>query len=204
MDRAAVLTLLFSGIGGVPQPADLVAIGAIVTRLILAISYLSGTLFVGTILVANAGDRTRGISNEIRHHPVETGLFGVGTIVTCVGGYLLLGIFAAGLAELGAPPQVGILVLVPLVIGGVGVIVGTALGQLIVGTILLQRFSDDGRPNLWAALVVGTGIVMIVAILPGGNVLGGAATVLGIGGVSRQMWQTNSDRIPDLAEMLLE
>lgn len=204
MNRAVVLTPLSAGIKAIPQPADLVAVGDIVVSIIFALSYLSVTLFVGAMLVSNAGERTRTVGEEVRHHPLETGLLGVGTVVACVSGYLLLGVTAAGLAELGAPVQVGVLVLVPLVVGVIGFMLATALGQLVVGIILLRRISDDGRPNLWVALVVGAVVVGLAAILPAGNLLGVAVTVLAIGGVTRWVWRTNTDCIPDLRETLLE
>jgi len=111
---------------------------------------------------------------------------------------------AAGLAERGAPPQVGILVLVPLVGGVIGLVVATALGQLLVGIVLLDRVSDDGRPNLWAALIVGTVVLGVAAILPAGDLVGVGVTVVVIGGVTRRVWRTNSDRLPDLRDTLLE
>ena len=204
MDPAGGLTLLTAGIPGIPGPAELVAVGDLVVRVIVAISYLSVTLVVGAAVIANAGDRTRAISEEIRTHPLETGGFGLGTVVACVGGYLALGVIAAGLAELGAPAQVGILVLVPLVVGVLGLVVAATVGQLAVGLILLRRFSDDGRPNLWLALFVGTILVGVTAVLPAGSLIGAATTVLAIGGGTRLVWNANSDRIHSLREQLLE
>jgi hypothetical protein len=204
MDPAGGLTLLTAGVEGLPEPAELVAVGDLVVRVIVAISYLSVTLFVGAMLVSNAGERTRAVGEEIRQHPVESGGFGVGTVVACVAGYLLVGVTAAGLAELGAPAQVGILVLIPLVVGVIGLVTATALGQLVVGIILLRRFSEDGRPNLWGALIVGTVVVGMAAILPVGNLVGVAVTVLAIGGVTRRLWRANTDRLSTLRDRLLE
>ena len=204
MDRAVMLTPLSVGIEGIPQPADLVAVGDLVVSIIVAVSYLSITLFVGAMLASNAGERIRTVGEAVRRHPLESAGFGLGTVIAGVGGYLLVGVTAAGLAELGAPPQVGILVLVPLVVGVVGVIVATALGQLVVGIILLRQVSDEGRPNLWAALIVGTLVLGVAAIVPAGNLVGVAVTVVAIGGVTRRVWRTNIDRLPDLRETLLE
>ena len=204
MDPAGGLTLLTGGGAGLPEPAELVAVGDLVVRVIAAISYLSVTLFVGAMLVSNAAERTRAAGEEIRHHPVESGGFGVGTVVACVAGYLLVGVTAAGLAELGAPAQVGIVVLIPLVVGVIGLIIATALGQIVVGIILLARFSEEGRPNLWGAFIVGTVVVGVAAFLPAGNLIGRAITVLAIGGVTRQLWSANHDRIYTLRDQLLE
>jgi len=178
-------------LGTFRSPAELVAVGDIVVRVIVAISYLSVTLFVGAAVISNAGGRVRTAGEEVRHHPVETGAFGLGTVAACVGGYLVVGVIAAGLAELGAPAQVGIFVLVPLVVGVIGLVIAAAVGQLVVGILLLRRFSDDGQPNLWIALVVGTLIVGLTAVLPAGNLIGAATTILAIGGVTRRVWATN-------------
>lgn len=204
MNPAGGLTLLTTGVEGLPGPAELVAVGDLVVRVIVAISYLSVTLFVGAMLVSNAAERTRAVGEEIRQHPVESGGFGVGTVVVCVAGYLLVGVTAAGLAELGAPAQVGIVVLIPLVVGVIGLIIATALGQLVVGIILLGRFSEDGRPNLWGALILGTVVVGLAAFLPAGNLMGVAVTVLAIGGVARRVWRANNDRLSTLRDRLLE
>ena len=204
MDPVGGLTLLTAGGAGLPEPAELVAVGDLVVRVIAAISYLSVTLFVGAMLVSNAGERTRAVGEAVRQQPIETGGFGVGTISICVAGYLLVGVTAAGLAELGAPAQVGILVLLPLVVGVIGLVIATALGQLVVGIILLTRFSEDGRPNLWGALILGTVVVGLAAFLPAGNLIGLAVTVLAIGGVTRQLWSANHDRIYTLRDQLLE
>ena len=204
MDPAGGLTLLTAGIPEVPGPAELVAVGDLVVRVIVAISYLSVTLVVGAAVIANAGGQTRAIGEEIRHHPVETAGFGLGTVVACVGGYLTVGVIAAGLAELGAPAQVGIFVLVPLVVGVVGLVISATVGQLVVGLILLRRFSDDGRPNLWLALFVGTVLVGIAAVLPAGNLIAAAMTVLAIGGGTRLVWHANTDRINSVRNALFE
>jgi hypothetical protein len=204
MARAVVLTPLSVGVDGIPQPADLVAVGDIVVSIIVAISYLSVTLFVGAMLVSTAGERIQTVGDEVRQHPVTSVGFGLGAVIAGVGGYLLAGVMAAGLAERGAPPQVGILVLVPLVGGVIGLVVATALGQLLVGIVLLDRVSDDGRPNLWAALIVGTVVLGVAAIFPAGDLVGVGVTVVVIGGVTRRVWRTNSDRLPDLRDTLLE
>jgi len=204
MGLAGLLTLLTAGVGGIPDPAELVAVGDIVVRVIVAISYLSVTLVVGAAVISNAGGRVRTIGEEIRQHPIESGGFGLGTVVASVGGYLLVGVIAAGLAELGAPAQVGILVLVPLVVGVVGLVVAATVGQLVVGLILLRRFSDDGRPNLWLALLLGTILVGFAAVLPAGNLIGAAMTVLAIGGGTRLVWNANTDRIHSFRNALLE
>ena len=204
MARAVVLTPLSVGVDGIPQPADLVAVGDIVVSIIVAISYLSVTLFVGAMLVSTAGERIQTVGDEVRQHPVRSVGFGLGAVIAGVGGYLLAGVMAAGLAERGAPPQVGILVLVPLVGGVIGLVVATALGQLLVGIVLLDRVSDDGRPNLWAALIVGMVVLGVAAIFPAGDLVGVGVTVVVIGGVTRRVWRTNSDRLPDLRDTLLE
>jgi len=204
MARAVVLPLLSVGVDRIPQPADLVAVGDIVVSIIVAISYLSVTLFVGAVLVSTAGERIRTVGDEVRQHPVSAVGFGLGAVIVGVGGYLLVGVTAAGLAERGAPPQVGILVLVPLVGGVIGFVVATALGQLLVGIVLLDRVSDDGRPNLWAALIVGTVVLGVTAIFPAGDLVGVGVTVGAVGGVTRLVWRTNSDRLPDLRDTLLE
>lgn len=193
-----------AAINRLPQPAELVAVGDLVVDIIVAVSYLSITLFVGAMLVSTAGERVRIVGEEVRRHPLESAGFGLGTVIAGVGGYLFVGVMAAGLAERGAPPQVGVLVLVPLVVGVIGVIVATALGQLVVGIILVRRVSDEGRPNLWVALIVGTIAVGVASILPAGDLGGVAVTVGAIGGVARRVWRTNSDRLPDLRETLLE
>ena len=199
-----MLPPLSVGIEGIPQPADLVAVGDLVVNIIVAIGYLSITLFVGAMLVSNAGERIRTVGEEVRVHPLESAGFGLGTVIAGVGSYLLVGVTAAALAELGAPPQVGILVLIPLVVGVIGLIVATALGQLVVGIILVRRLSDEGRPNLWAALIVGTVVLGVAAIFPAGNLVGVAVTVGAIGGVTRRVWRTNSERLPALRDTLLE
>jgi len=204
MDRAVMLPPLSVGLEGIPQPADLVAVGDLVVSIIVAISYLSITLFVGAMLVSNAGERIRTVSEEVRRHPLESAGFGLGAVIAGVAGYLLVGVTAAGLAELGAPPQVGILVLIPLVGGVIGLIVATALGQLIVGIILVRRVSEEGRPNLWVALIVGTVVVGVATIVPAGKLGGAAVSLWAVGGVTRRVWRANSGRLLDLREMLLE
>ena len=203
MGWAGLVPVLTTGVGGIPEPAALAAVGDIVVRIIAAISYLSVTLLVGAAVIANAGDLTRAVSEDIRQQPLKTGGFGLGTIVVCVGGYLVVGVIAAGLVERGAPVRVGIVVLVPFVAGVMGGVIAAAVGQLVLGILLLRRFSDDGQPHLWLALVVGTLIVGLTAVLPAGTLIGAVTTVLAIGGVTRRLWTTN-DRIGRLRAAVWE
>ena len=130
------------------------------------------TLVVGGILLAAAPDYTDRVIDQISDEPVACFGWGLAVLVLFVGTTVLLAITV-----------VGIVLVIPLVLGIVVLgVVGSALGYLaLFGRVVESR---------WVALGLGAlvaGLTNVVPIL--GNVVGFVVGSIGIGAVVRY-WRT--------------
>lgn len=194
------------------SPVDLSALAAavpdlnilpIAELLILVLTFIGTlvvTLAVGAALVSVASKEVRAVSTSVQAAPLRSGLHGVATAIAGVALFLLLGVTAAGLAQLGAPQQIGLLVLLPAIAGGIGLIVATALGAITVGASLLSVASEE--PNLWLALIVGATLVGLLSIIPVINYAVFVVPTVGLGGVvtSRELDEAVKERLEPLLE----
>lgn len=194
------------------SPVDLSALAAavpdlnilpIAELLILVLTFIGTlvvTLAVGAALVSVASKEVRAVSTSVQAAPLRSGLLGVATAIAGVGLFLLLGVAAAGLAQVGAPQQIGLLVLLPAIAGGIGLIVATALGAITVGASLLGVATEE--PNLWLALIVGATLVGLLSIIPVINYAVFVVPIVGLGGVvtSREPDEAVKERLEPLLE----
>lgn len=184
-----------------PVPnVDLLPIGELFFLFFAFIGTLVVTLGVGAALLSYAGTDVRAVAETVQTEPLRSGGLGVAAVVAGVGVFLLLGVTAAALAQVGAPQQVGLLVLLPAIVGGIGIVVATALGAFTVGYSLLDLISDE--PNQWLALVVGAGAVSLLVLVPGVNYAVFLVPVVAIGGVVE--WLGLADSIEEQWQSLLE
>lgn len=170
------------GLAATPVPdLTLLPIGEFFFLLFAVVGTLFVTLLVGTALLSYSASGVRGVANAVQCEPLRSGGLGVATTLVGVGVFLLLGVTAAALAGAGAPQQVGLLVLVPAIVGGIGAVVAMALGAFTVGYSLLTLVSEE--PNQWLALVVGASAVSLLVVVPVVNSLVLLVPVIGVGGV---------------------
>lgn len=162
------------------------------------------TLVLGLVVVGLFPNVSRRVADLGASNPVRTG--GVGLAVVLIVPLVLL---VFGLSLFGIPLALaGIAVY--LVLWWVGAVYGRfTVGVWVLGAVprALAAVDVDVRrvENRWAGLLVGTGVVALLVLLPVvGPIVESLVLLLGLGGISRlaygsyQRTERVGDRVPDL------
>lgn len=165
-------------VGGI----DFLSVGSLVFSAVAALGYGLVTLLIGAFLVTRREGPLREIDATVQAEPLRSLVWGLVVVAVLIAGYLGVGVTVGVLVELGVPPQINGLLLIAILVGLLILLVATAAGRFVVGSVLVGRFSD-GQSNRWLSL--GTGVVLlgVAALVPALSLAGPAATLLALGGI---------------------
>jgi hypothetical protein len=141
------------------------------------------TLIVGALLVWLAPGALYGAERAVREH--------VGAII---GWGVAIAIGVPLLAVLALVTLVGIPFGVALLLAAIPVLL---VAYVTTAWIVGRRVLRNRSTSLWAALLVGWGILRVLALIPvAGALVGLAATVLGLGALAVALWQARRPGAP--------
>lgn len=161
---------------------DFLSVGSLVFSVVAALGYGLVTLLVGAFLVSKREGPLREIDATVQTHPLRSGVLGLLAVGIGIALYLLVGVTVAVLVQFGAPAQLNGVLLLTILAGLLILVVTTAAGRFVVGSVLVGRVSD-GPSNRWLALGTGGILLGVAALLPVVSLAGPAATTLALGGI---------------------
>lgn len=151
----AVGVLLLAGVATAqPAPDTVPTTPEQVSPLASAAGTLVFYLIVGALLVGIVPDYVDRMTRRIREDTVLSFLWGIGLSVALV---ILIVILVITI--------VGILVAIPLILlAALCLMIGNVLVMITIGTLALEEL--DRRRDLWAALVIGLVIAVLIGLIP--------------------------------------
>ena len=141
--------------------------------------YVVLTLVIGALVLALGPEYTRSIDRRIREEPVESGLYGLATVI---------GLFVATFVLV--ITVIGILLWIPLVLAFfVVALVGDTIAAITIGAALHRSVSTSGESTLGIGLLLGAVVVgFLVAIPVVGGLVGFVVSTVGVGAMVRSWW----------------
>ncbi|KTG09056.1 hypothetical protein AUR64_14740 [Haloprofundus marisrubri] len=143
--------------------ADLAVILLLLALLVVINAAFSVALGIPVLLVSEfvySNSYVRAIESRIHDAPVRSGGLGIAATIGGIVGLVVFAIVVTLLTDAGLPDAVGLVLVIPVLVGVLFVYVGSAVSTVVVGLYLLRRVGTS-ESNLWAALVVGAVLVNI-------------------------------------------
>jgi branched-chain amino acid transport system permease protein len=135
---------------------------------LLAMTYLVRSTRAGKAMRATAQDRDAARMLGIDVDRTIAFTFALGGALAGVGGFLYVMYFTSTRFDLGF--QIGLFAFTAAVLGGIGNLMGAALGGLVIG--LIQNFSDGlawyGPGSAWTEAIVFSILILILVFRPQG------------------------------------